>query len=130
MGLELIHYYVAYSNADSGQGHLQGAMRVSGTEGAPAAISPAEDGAGWIKQRGMSWAALVRFIYEVSSFMCRCGATMHIIAAISASERPEVVERILKCVGYRFDLLHLGARPPGPRPEPEPSESTSDDYFM
>ncbi|MBI2839333.1 MAG: transposase [Acidobacteria bacterium] len=128
-GAQLIHYYAAYSNAHRGKRRRQAASEGSGTEGVAVALSPVEDESDWVRQRRRSWAALVQLVYEVNPLLCRCGGTMRMMAIISASEQPEVVDRILKCVGYRFEVLELPARPPPP-PEPEPSESTSDCSFM
>lgn len=44
----------------------------------------------------LTWAALIKMVYEVDPLKCpRCGGTMKIVALIAHSRQPDVVEKIL-----------------------------------
>ena len=58
----------------------------------------------------ISWARLIKQVYEADPLRCRCGAPMRVIAPI---DDPHVIRRILEHLG-KWD-----PRPPGPGP-PEP----------
>jgi len=45
----------------------------------------------------LTWAALIRLVYEVDPLKCpQCGGTMKIVALIDQNRQPDVVERILR----------------------------------
>jgi len=48
----------------------------------------------------LTWAALIKLVYEVDPLKCpQCGGTMKVIALIDRSRQPEVVEKILRHCG-------------------------------
>jgi hypothetical protein len=98
-GQHLIHYFGWYSNKERG---VRKKREPVVTE-APEAMSDgdgASDGS-FIKKRKMSWAALIRKVYEVDPLQCpECGAEMMIISFIFIEKcQPDVVEKILRHCG-------------------------------
>jgi hypothetical protein len=60
------------------------------------------------------WAALLKKIYECQAMICpKCRQKMKVIAVI---EKPSIIDRILRHIGYRFEVLSLP--PPGRAPPP------------
>jgi hypothetical protein len=61
------------------------------------------------------WAALLKKIYECEALICaKCRQKMKVVAII---EKPSVIDRILKHIGYRFEVMPLASpagRPPPP----------------
>jgi len=79
-----------------------------------------EDGNGFLKQRRMNWAALIKKVYEIAPLRCpACGGTMKIVSFIDKCQ-PEVVEKILRHCGL---WEKAESRPPPVKStvaEPEP----------
>ena len=64
----------------------------------------------FMKQRRISWAALITKVYEVDPLQCpACGGTMQIVSFIEKCQ-PEVVEKILRHCGLWKEAM--------PRPPP------------
>lgn len=69
----------------------------------------------------MSWAALIKRVYETDPLRCpNCGGTMRIVGFISKSQ-PDLIEKILRHRGLWHDT-----RPRAP-PEEIPVEAPDDD---
>jgi hypothetical protein len=50
-----------------------------------------------VREGNYTWAQLMRRVFSVDVLLCdRCGGRMKIIAAI---EQPDVIEKILRCLG-------------------------------
>jgi len=48
----------------------------------------------------LTWAALIKLVYEVDPLKCPvCGGTMKVVALIDHTRQPEVVEKILRHCG-------------------------------
>lgn len=113
-GQHLIRYFGWYSNKK--RGVLK--KKKAAAEGKQD-IGP-EDGNGFLKKRRMSWAALIKKVYEVDPLRCpACGGAMKIISFIDKCQ-PEVVERILRHCGL---WKTAESRPPPVKStvaEPEP----------
>jgi hypothetical protein len=57
---------------------------------------------------------LLKKIYECQAMICpKCRQKMKVIAVI---EKPSIIDRILRHIGYRFEVLSLP--PPGRAPPP------------
>ena len=63
--------------------------------------SPPQPKGAWLKDRRKSWSRLIRRVYEVDPFLCRCGELTRIIGFITQAP---VIRKILDHVGRRFDL--------------------------
>jgi len=56
-----------------------------------------------------SWARLIRRVYEVDPFLCRCGERMRVVGFIT---HPPIIRKVLDHIGRRFDPLKLPGRSP------------------
>jgi len=66
----------------------------------------------------LTWAALIKMVYEVDPLKCpNCGGTMKIVALIDRERQPDVVEQILRHCG-----LWKTAPPRPPPPTAQPRE--------
>jgi hypothetical protein len=103
-GQHLIHYFGWYSNKERGiRKKKEPAIHEAMSDG-----EGAGDGA-FIKKRKMSWAALIKKVYEVDPLRCpECGGEMKIISFIEKCQ-PEVVEKILRHCGMWKEAV---SRPP------------------
>ena len=114
-GQHLIRYFGWYSNKKRGVRKKKKAAAEGKQD-----IRP-EDGNGFLKKRRMSWAALIKKVYEVDPLRCpACGGAMQIISFIDKCQ-PEVVERILRHCGLWKTAV---SRPPPVESrvaEPEPN---------
>ncbi len=106
-GQHLIHYFGWYSNKERGMRR----KREPVVSEAPVAMGDgksASDGA-FIKKRKMSWAALIRKVYEVDPLRCpECGGEMKVISFIDKCQ-VDVVEKILRHCGLWKEAV---SRPP------------------
>lgn len=76
-GQHLIRYFGWYSNKKRGVRKKKKAAAEGKQD-----IEP-EDGNGFLKQRRMNWAALIKKVYEADPLRCpACGAAMQIISFI------------------------------------------------
>jgi len=82
-----------------------------GAEGGQAAVASA-DGARSARRRRLSWARLIRKVYEVDPLLCRyCGAEMRIVAFVVEASS---LRRLLKGVGLGpQEAEPLSRAPPG-----------------
>jgi hypothetical protein len=106
-GEHQIRYYGHYSNKSRGlrQQSLRGALAPK-----PAVALTQQQ----LRYR-LTWAALIKLVYEVDPLKCpNCGGTMKIVALIDQSRQPEVVEKILRHCG----LWKIAP----PRPPPQPAQ--------
>jgi len=77
------------------------------------------------KQR-MTWAALIKAVYEVSPLKCpNCGGTMRIVSFIE-KRQSDVVEKILRHCGLWMVAEPGRSKEPQPRPPPEEPESVEE----
>jgi hypothetical protein len=78
----------------------------------------------------LTWAALIKLVYEVDPLRCpACGGTMKVVALIDQSRQPEVVEKILRhCKLWREPKQR--APPDTPVAEPRPRELTYDTGYF
>jgi len=81
-------------------------------------------------QLRLTWAALIKMVYEVDPLKCPdCGATMKIVALIARDRQPDVVEKILRhCKLWKEPRPR--APPDTPVAEPQPRELTYDTGFF
>jgi hypothetical protein len=103
-GQHLIHYFGWYSNKERG-------MRKKKEPAANGAKRDSEGAvdAAFMKKRRMSWAALIRKVYEVDPLRCPdCGGEMKIISFINTCQA-DVVEKILRHCGLWKEAV---SRPP------------------
>jgi hypothetical protein len=85
-GEHQIRYYGAYSNKSRG-------MKAKAQKAVAVAVLPEPDTA-FSQKRRMTWAALIKHVYEVDPLKCpTCGGTMKIISFI---DQDEVIEKILR----------------------------------
>jgi hypothetical protein len=74
----------------------------------------------------LTWAALIRLVYEVDPLKCpTCGGTMKIVALIDHDRQPDVVEKILRHCGLWKTAPPRPAvrdRCGAPRPPPPPTQ--------
>ena len=76
------------------------------------------------KKRRMTWAALIKSVYEVDPLQCpNCGGKMKIISFIEKCQ-PVVIEKILRHCGMWKETMQ---RPP-PTKEPTTIKEPSPDY--
>ena len=115
-GEHQIRYYGWYSNKNRG---------LAGKKERPVVLAgmPEPDTAFRLKCR-MTWAALIKCVYEVDPLKCpKCGGEMKIVAFI---EEKLVVEKILRhCNLWRE---YIPRPPPSAKPPPEPVGSETLDY--
>jgi len=105
-GQHLIHYFGWYSNKERG-------IRKKEELAVIAVMSDGEGvgDAAFIKKRRMSWAAMIKKVYEVDPLRCpECGGKMKIISFIEKCQ-PVVVEKILRHCGLWKEAM--------PRPPPQ-----------
>jgi hypothetical protein len=98
-GQQLLRYWGWYSNAARGR-----RLRQQGEPGtAPRAVTDPHDAEG--RQRRLTWAQLIRKVYEIDPLLCPyCGATMRIVAFL------------VDFASLRRLLAHLGFAPQQPEP--------------
>jgi hypothetical protein len=79
----------------------------------------------------LTWAALIKMVYEVDPLKCPdCGGTMKIVALIDRDRQADVVEKILRHCGLWREPKQR-APPDTPVAEPQPRELTYDPgYFV
>ena len=72
----------------------------------------------------LTWAALIKLVYEVDPLKCPdCGGMMKIVALIDQSRQPEVVESILRRIGIPDEGRHRGLwKTAPPRHPPSPAQ--------
>lgn len=117
--MQTVHYYGACSNKH--RGVLR--KRLSAARGGGSAVDDdkcgaGEGAAGPVQQEERptrkQWAALVKQKFEADPLVCpKCKARMKIVAVI---EKASVIDRILKHLGYRFEVAELAERATGPPP--------------
>jgi hypothetical protein len=74
----------------------------------------------------LTWAALIKMVYEVDPLKCPdCGGTMKIVALIDRDRQADVVEKILRHCGLWREPKQR-APPDTPVAEPQPRELTYD----
>ncbi len=89
-GQHLIHYFGWYSNKERGMRQKREPLSQAEAGGENAEADA------FIKKRKMSWAALIRKVYEVDPLRCpECGGEMKIISFIDKCQA-DVVEKILR----------------------------------
>jgi hypothetical protein len=78
----------------------------------------------------LTWAALIKMVYEVDPLKCpECGGTMKIVALIARDRQPDVVEKILRhCKLWREPKQR--APPDTPVVDSQPRELTYDTGFF
>jgi hypothetical protein len=78
----------------------------------------------------LTWAALIKMVYEVDPLKCPdCGGTMKIVALIDHDRQPDVVEKILRhCKQWREPKQR--APPDTPVADSQPPELTYDEGFF
>jgi hypothetical protein len=105
-GEHLLRYYGWYSNKSRG-------MRGAQTGDAQHADHPEQLSAYQLKRR-LTWAALIKCVYEVNPLECpRCGSQMRIVGAIER-ENSGLIRSLLKQAGLWKDFV--------PRPPPKVSD--------
>ena len=68
----------------------------------------------------LTWAALIRLVYEVDPLKCPdCGGTMKIVALIDQNRQPDVVERVLRHCKLWKEPMQRGP-PAGVVGDPQP----------
>jgi hypothetical protein len=73
----------------------------------------------------ITWAALIKAVYEVDPLKCpNCGGTMRIVSFIEKASQESVVEKILRHCG----LWKEAAPRPPPGPAPDTFEEPALDY--
>jgi hypothetical protein len=78
----------------------------------------------------LTWAALIRLVYEVDPLECPdCGGTMKIVALIDHDRQPDVVESILKHCKLWKEPLQRGP-PPVAVGDALPQEMTYDSGYF
>jgi hypothetical protein len=90
-GTQLVHYYGAYSNAHRGIAFRREAFIEVPTEDEPS--DPPRPDNPWLAARRKSWARLIRRVYEVDPFLCRCGERMRVVGFIT---QPPVIRKVEK----------------------------------
>ena len=115
-GAHLIHYYGWYSNKSRG---MQNPARITGN------AMPGPDTSFKRKCR-MTWAALIKAIYEVDPLTCpKCGGEMKIVSFITEAA---VVQKILRHCRLWKEPLPIPIRPPPAIPPPLPETEPVLDY--
>ena len=120
-GEHQIRYYGHYSNKN--RGIRQKVLRAALTPKPAVPLTPQQ-----LRFR-LTWAALIKLVYEVDPLKCpNCGGTMKIIALIAHDRQPDVVEKILRHCGlWREPKPHA---PPEAPPEPQPRQLTYDPGYF
>jgi len=78
----------------------------------------------------VTWAALIKLVYEVDPLKCPdCGGKMRILALIDHDRQPDVVEKILKHCKLWREPKQRGP-PDTPVVNPQPPELTYDEGFF
>jgi hypothetical protein len=95
-GTQLVHYYGAYSNAHRGIGFRREAFIEVPPEDEPS--DPPRPDSSWPAARRKSWARLIRRVYEVDPFLCRCGERMRVVGFIT---HPPIIRKVLDHIGRR-----------------------------
>ena len=120
-GEHQIRYYGWYSNKS--RGVRQKALRTA------LSLRPKEPLCAQQLRFRLTWAALIKMVYEVDPLKCPlCGGTMKVIALIDRSRQPEVVEKILRHCGLWREAKPRG--PPQTPSEPQPRELTYDPGYF
>ena len=120
-GEHQIRYYGFYSNKSRGIQEKK-KPRVKQLPGMPETDTP------FRKKCRITWAALIKAVYEVDPFKCpKCGGTMKIVAFI---EKAPVIEKILRhCELWKVPESHPPpVKIPGP-PEKESGPSLDYQFF-
>ena len=79
------------------------------------------------KKSRMTWAALIRCVYEVDPLKCpNCGGTMRVILFIVSHHQSDVIEKILKHCDLWKEMPPRA--PPGEVQIPGPSSGLTVDY--
>ena len=104
-GTQLVHYYGAYSNAHRGIARQREVFVEVPPKDEPVDSPPL--GCAWLAARRKSWARLIRRVYEVDPFLCRCGERMRVVGFITQAP---VIRKILDHIGRRFDPPKLPGR--------------------
>ena len=113
-GEHQIRYYGFYSNKKRGMRGKKEPTEVKSQPGVP------EGDTTFVKKCKMTWAALIKCVYEVDPLECpKCGGTMKIISFIERHQA-DVIEKILRHCGLWKE------EQPRP-PPPEKAESKSDE---
>jgi hypothetical protein len=109
-GQHQIRYYGWYSNKKRGMQVKRCSELVEGKKPKPAQVSgQSEPDTPYRRKCRMTWAALIKVVYEVDPLKCpKCGGTMKIVSFI---EESLVIEKILR----HCDLW----KEPAPRPPPQ-----------
>jgi hypothetical protein len=120
-GDHLLRYYGWYSNKKRG-------MRKSKAEGEQAADKHEELSEYQIKGR-ITWAALIKCVYEVNPLECpKCGAEMKIVGFIEREETG-LIRMLLSAAGLWREPVPR-APPPQPVPVPQAEEHSVDYEFF
>jgi hypothetical protein len=106
-GTQLVHYYGAYSNAHRGIAFRRETFIEVPLEDDPS--DPPRPDSPPLAACRKSWARLIRRVYEVDPFLCRCGERMRVFGFIT---QPPIILKILHHIGRRFDPLKLPGRSP------------------
>jgi hypothetical protein len=105
------NYYGWYSNKNRGMRKDEGTVVVPGQ---------AEPDTAFRKKSRMTWAALIKAVFEVDPLKCpKCGGVMRIVGFI---EEDVVIERILRHCNLWKDIPVRG--PPAEKSPPEPEACT------
>jgi hypothetical protein len=83
--------YMAYSNAHRGIARQREVFVEVPPENEPC-DPPPRPGSPWLAARRKSWARLIRRVYEVEPFLCRCGERMRVVGFITQAP---VIRKIL-----------------------------------
>ena len=80
----------------------------------------------------LTWAALIKMVYEVDPLKCPdCGGTMRIVALIDHDRQPDVVEKILRhCNLWREPKQQAPPTQMPCSPEPAVRELTYDEGYF
>jgi hypothetical protein len=101
-GIQLVHYYGAYSNAHRWIARRREVFVRVPPEDEPS--DPPRPDSTWLAARRKSWARLIHRVYEVDPLLCRCGERMRVVGFITQAP---VIRKILDHIGRRFDPLKL-----------------------
>jgi hypothetical protein len=86
-GTQLVHYYGAYSNAHRGIAFRREAFIEVPPEDDPS--DPPQPDSPWLAARRKSLARLIRRVYEVDPFLCRCGERMRTSGSLHSHHYPK-----------------------------------------
>jgi hypothetical protein len=131
-GEHQIRYYGWYSNKRRGMNGKSGkpAASVSCTYGPDEYWEELEDDTEYRKKCRMTWAALIKCVYEVDPLKCpNCGGTMKVISFIERHQS-EVIEKILKHCGMWKEASPRAPPIEIPFPDQQPNAQFLDyDFF-